>query len=77
MKEWGVVTMRMIEATWGGSGIFPSHKMISHAKELVTGGILPTFGLPALLSSLGAEFRWFLQKENYSPNLPKVHLFVC
>ena len=63
--------MAMIGATWGTPGIFPSQKMISHAKDLDTGGILLTLSLPALLPSLAAAIRWFLQKENYTPNLPE------
>ena len=40
-KEWGVITMAMIEKTWDDGSRFPSNKMISHAKDLDTAGILP------------------------------------
>ena len=43
-KEWGVITKAMIEKSkpWVWGGFYPSHKMISHAKDLEMGGILPT-----------------------------------
>ena len=41
-KEWGAITKAMIENRWGVDRCYPSHKMISHAKDLEMGGKLPT-----------------------------------
>ena len=54
-KKWGIITMAMMEKNWCRGGSYPSDKMISHAKDLVTDGILPPFGVMKTLNERTRE----------------------
>ena len=53
-KKWGLITKAMIEDRWV-AGSYLSHKMISHAKDLETKGVLQTGVLKTMAERLTKE----------------------
>ena len=55
-KEWGIITKSMIVKNWSlFPGCLPSDKMISHAKDLETGGVLASGVLESLAERVKRE----------------------
>jgi len=57
-KEWGKITKALIEKRWV-FGSYPSHAMMSHAKDLEMGGILPS----GVIKTIADNGKYYIKKS--------------